>query len=148
MSRRFRRARLAVDGTLQIAPDATVGHQPIRSHIAVAHGATVRIGHRVRIDHGCGLSCHESITIDDDARLGPFVQVLDSNLHVAGDQKRQPPPRPVHIGRGAVVGAWCTVLPGAHIGDGAVVRPYSVVTGAVPAGAVVSGNPARPVADG
>lgn len=148
MTRRFRRARLAVDGTLQMAPDATVGHHPIRSHIAVAPGATVRIGRRVRIGHGCGVSCHESVTIDDDAVLGPFVQLLDSNLHVAGDPQQQAVPRPVRIGRGAILGAWSTVLPGAHIGAGAVVRPYSVVAGHVPAGAVVSGNPARTVTEG
>jgi acetyltransferase-like isoleucine patch superfamily enzyme/acyl carrier protein len=148
MTRRFRRARLAVDGTLVMPSDATIGHQPIRAHIAVAPGATVRVGHRVRIGHGCGVSCHASITIDDDAVLGPFVQLLDSDLHVAGAADQQAAALAVHIGRGAVVGAWSTLLPGAHIGAGAVVRPCSVVAGHVPAGAVVAGNPARPLPTG
>jgi acetyltransferase-like isoleucine patch superfamily enzyme len=45
----------------------------------------------------------------------------------------------VWIGRGV------TVLPGVHIGDGAVIGANSVVNRDVAAGAVVGGVPARPL---
>jgi 2,3,4,5-tetrahydropyridine-2-carboxylate N-succinyltransferase len=47
-----------------------------------------------------------------------------------------------------VIGANTVVLGGSRIGDGAVVAAGSVVSGEVPAGSVVRGNPARSVAGG
>lgn len=49
----------------------------------------------------------------------------------------------VAIGRNVWIGDKVTVLPGVHIGDGAIIGAGSVVTGDVPAYAVVAGNPAR-----
>jgi len=43
----------------------------------------------------------------------------------------------------AWIGVRCIVLPGAHIGEGAVVQAGSVVMGKVPPCAVVAGNPAK-----
>ena len=48
------------------------------------------------------------------------------------------------IGREVRIGARVVVLPGASIGDGAVIAPDSVVTGAIAAGAHASGLPSRP----
>lgn len=39
----------------------------------------------------------------------------------------------------------CTIMPGAKIGDGAIIGAHSVVYGNVPAHALVSGNPAKVV---
>lgn len=41
------------------------------------------------------------------------------------------------------VGANVTILPGVHIGEGAIIAGGSVVTKNVPSGAVVGGNPAK-----
>ena len=43
----------------------------------------------------------------------------------------------------AWIGVRCIVLPGAHIGEGAVVQAGSVVMGKVPPCAIVAGNPAK-----
>ena len=54
-----------------------------------------------------------------------------------------------HAGRGVVIGhsvwigAGATMLPGARIGDGAIIGAMAVVAGAVPPFAVAVGNPAR-----
>jgi acetyltransferase-like isoleucine patch superfamily enzyme len=53
--------------------------------------------------------------------------------------------RPIRIGRNVWIGFDSCILPGASIGDGAVVGARSVVTGFVPPYTVVAGNPARVV---
>jgi maltose O-acetyltransferase len=53
--------------------------------------------------------------------------------------------RPVTIGASCYIGAGVIVLPGADIGDEAVVAAGSIVRGEVPAGAIVAGNPAKVV---
>lgn len=49
------------------------------------------------------------------------------------------------VGNDVWIGQNTTVLPGVHIGDGAIIGANSVVGGDVPAYTVVVGNPARPV---
>jgi len=51
--------------------------------------------------------------------------------------------KPVHIGKGAWVGAGSTILPGVTVGKHAIVGAASVVTKDVPDYAVAVGNPAR-----
>jgi carbonic anhydrase/acetyltransferase-like protein (isoleucine patch superfamily) len=63
--------------------------------------------------------------------VGPDVRLLGPGRIVLGD--------------GCWIGQGARVLPGVSIGVGAVVRPYTVVHEDVAAGAVVHGNPARPV---
>jgi putative colanic acid biosynthesis acetyltransferase WcaF len=50
--------------------------------------------------------------------------------------------RPIHIEPGSWITSRCMVLGGSRIGASALVRPMSLVQSEVPAGAVVSGNPA------
>ena len=47
------------------------------------------------------------------------------------------------IGNDVWIGRECLIMPGVHIGDGAMVASRSVVTRDVPPYGVVSGNPAR-----
>lgn len=51
----------------------------------------------------------------------------------------------VSIGRDALIGANCTILPGVEIGEGAVVGSGAVVTRDIPAGVFAAGVPARPL---
>jgi acetyltransferase-like isoleucine patch superfamily enzyme len=52
----------------------------------------------------------------------------------------------VDIGEDVWIGPGSLILPNVKIGKGAVVVAGSVVSGSVPPGIVVQGNPARPVA--
>lgn len=47
------------------------------------------------------------------------------------------------VGNDVWIGQNVTILPGAHIGDGAIIGLNSVVSGNIPAYAVAAGNPAR-----
>jgi putative colanic acid biosynthesis acetyltransferase WcaF len=50
------------------------------------------------------------------------------------------------VGEDAFVGARAFVMPGVHIGDGAVIGACSVVTKDAPAWTILAGNPAKPLA--
>lgn len=49
------------------------------------------------------------------------------------------------VGNDVWFGRECVIMPGVHIGDGAIIAAYSVVTRDVEPYSVVGGNPARPI---
>src|SRR5437773_1225350 len=53
--------------------------------------------------------------------------------------------RDVYIGDNCFIGAHSIILPGVRIGDSCIVAAASVVARDVPAGSIVTGNPARVV---
>jgi acetyltransferase-like isoleucine patch superfamily enzyme/acyl carrier protein len=138
------RGRPAVErgSRVRIGTDVSISSQPAMTHLATGPNGRIDIGDRVRIAHGAALSALAAISIGEDSVLGAFVMVMDSDFHVAGDRTQAPAPSPVTIGRGVRLGQRVIVLPGSDIRDGAVVAPGAVVSGRVPAGAVVAGNPA------
>jgi maltose O-acetyltransferase len=88
--------------------------------------------------------------IGDHVLMGPEVMLFDRNhrfddpdatIGSQGDSD----PRPPVIGNDVWIGARAMILPGVHVGDGAVVAAGAVVTRDVPPLAVVAGNPARVV---
>lgn len=110
-------------------------------------GTDLRIGNRVVINVGCYISGEGGLTIDDDAMIGPNVHVLSAGHAIHGGDEvvaRNPLSYgAIHIGKGAWIGANCTILQGVCISNGAVVGAGSVVTRSVPPFAVTVGNPAR-----
>ena len=132
------------EGELVIGDGVIISSTPAASHLVNSRRGQLHVGNNVVIGQGAAISCHERVVIEDDVVLGAFVAVMDSDFHAVGS-KAPPPPRPVTIGRGARLGARVVVLPGANIGAAAVVRAGSVVSGAIPPGAHVGGNPAAPI---
>jgi acetyltransferase-like isoleucine patch superfamily enzyme/acyl carrier protein len=132
-------------GELVIGSDVIIASEPASTHLVVSNGAFLRIADRVQIGQGGAIACLDNITMDDDVLIGSFVAIMDSDFHVAGDSSAAPTTRPVTIGRGVRIGHRAIVLPGSHIGDGAVVGAGSVVSGSIPPGAHVFGNPASPL---
>lgn len=49
------------------------------------------------------------------------------------------------VGNDVWLGRNCVVMPGVHIGDGAIIAAHSIVTGNVKPYQVAGGNPARPI---
>lgn len=108
------------------------------------------------------LVSEEAITLGDRVVLSPGVTIADSDFHPiepaariadtialapGGDRSSRPArtPQPVHIGSDVWIGPNATILKGVTIGNGCHVAPGAVVISDVPAGAMVAGNPAKPV---
>ena len=81
------------------------------------------------------------IIIGRNVRISWDCVIMDRNYHGVGEENEVV--RPVRIDDEAWLGCRVIVLPGVHIGQGAVIGAGAVVTKDVPAGCVAVGNPAR-----
>ncbi len=99
----------------------------------------VIIGDRVTVK--CGVQIWDGLEIEDDVFIGPNV-TFTNDKHPRSKQHREDAGKTI-VKQGASIGANATILPGVTIGAGAMVGAGSVVTGNVPAGAVVTGSPAQ-----
>jgi acetyltransferase-like isoleucine patch superfamily enzyme len=88
-----------------------------------------------------------SVTIGDCAMIGHRVVIAGGPAPRPPRQDREPEeiPAPIVIGSNTWITAGSVILPGARIGDDAVVGSGTVVDGEVPAGATAFGNPYRVV---
>lgn len=107
----------------------------------------ISIGDEVSINRGCELYAAHlatggTITIGNNAAIGPHVKMFagghDYNTLSLADTAG-----PVVIGDCAWIGGNSTILPGVHIGEGAVIGAGSVVTRDIPPYSIAVGNPAR-----
>jgi len=141
----FGRPYVSNEGTIEIGKRFRLVSRPAVSHLVAMNGGSIRIGDRVLIECGASISCHLEIRVGDDVRIGSYVVIMDSDIHVVGDRGAHAIPQAVSIGRGVVIEHRVTILRGSRIGDGARVASGSVVSGDVPEGVVVAGVPATPL---
>lgn len=134
-------------GRITVGDFVRVRSTPAKSHLVTGPAGHLSIGEGVFIGHGAAIASHETIFIGDGATLGPFVMLMDTDFHEAGQHDSSGSTGAIHIGARARLGTRVVVLRGSRIGEGAVVAPGSVVKGSVPAGARFAGNPARPASD-
>jgi UDP-2-acetamido-3-amino-2,3-dideoxy-glucuronate N-acetyltransferase len=99
----------------------------------------VSIGNNVTVK--CGVYIWDGIEIGDNVFIGPNV-TFTNDKHPRSKKYQTSIPR-TRILDGASIGAGATILPGITIGKQAMVGAGAVVTKDVPAGATVSGNPAK-----
>jgi acetyltransferase-like isoleucine patch superfamily enzyme len=121
-----------------ILADVIVGEDcNIGSRVEIGHGC--KIGNRVRISSGVFLPPNS--IVEDDVFLAPGVLASDDRYPRANNPSyfAEPP----HFEKGCSVGIGSVILPGVHIGAGALVGAGSVVTRDVPAKGHVRGEPAR-----
>ena len=100
----------------------------------------VIIGNNVKIQNN--VSVYTGVVLEDDVFCGPsmvFTNVVNPRSHVS----RKHEYRQTIVGRGATLGANCTVVCGHRIGRYAFVGAGAVVTRDVPDHALVVGNAAR-----
>jgi maltose O-acetyltransferase len=110
------------------------------------YGFNIRIGAGAFLNFGCVILDVCPVEIGDGAQIGPAVQIYAAD-HPRGSAQRRSGlefGRPVRIGRNVWIGGGAILLPGVTVGDDAIVGAGAVVTRDVPAGATVTGNPARP----
>lgn len=102
------------------------------------------IGARTLVNRGCCLDARAGLSIGADVSIAPEVAILTTQ-HDLDDPDFALQSRPVRIDDHVWIGMRAMVLPGVHIGRGAVVAAGAVVTRDVPPLAVVGGVPARPI---
>jgi acetyltransferase-like isoleucine patch superfamily enzyme len=125
-------------------------------------GSRIRRDARIYVGPGARLEVHPggiigiraTVNVETEFVVGPGcelswdVEVMDTDFHnIIGPSGPRVRTKPVHLGRGVLVGARAIILKGANVGDGAVVAAGAVVTGDVAPGTVVAGNPARVVGE-
>jgi UDP-2-acetamido-3-amino-2,3-dideoxy-glucuronate N-acetyltransferase len=100
----------------------------------------VRIGDNVKIQNN--VSVYEGVELEDDVFCGPsmvFTNVMNPRSHVS----RKHEYRRTLVRRGSSIGANATIVCGATLGEYCFVGAGAVVTGDVPAYALMVGVPAR-----
>jgi maltose O-acetyltransferase len=90
------------------------------------------------INQGVRMEGRKTIRIGEGALIGPFCCIENVNHRPGGSEEL-----PVTIGKGAWIGGGSILLPGADVGEGAVVAAGSVVRGRVAPHELWGGVPAR-----
>ena len=106
-------------------------------------GKNIHMGKHVFINSGCHFQDQGGIYIGDGSLIGHEVVIATLNHEPDPMHRADLHPSPVYIGKNVWIGAHATILPGVHIGDGAVVAAGAVVTKDVPAGVIVGGVPGK-----
>ncbi len=101
----------------------------------------MKVGENVYINANLLVMGRGGVTIDDNVQIAANVQLI-SNNHDPYDRMILTC-KPVHIKKGAWIGAGATILPGVTVGKYAIVGASAVVTKDVPDYGVVVGNPAK-----
>ncbi len=115
-------------------------------HLDTGEAGIITLGDRVRVNAGSVIVANAGVSIGDDTLIGEYVSIRDANhgLSAAAPIRSQPlVVAEVKIGRDVWIGRGACVLKGVTVGDGAVIGANSVVTHAVPPGAIFAGVPAK-----
>ncbi|ARU04184.1 N-acetyltransferase [Comamonas serinivorans] len=105
-------------------------------------GNDVVLGHGVKVQNN--VSIYDAVTLDDEVFCGPsmvFTNVVNPRAGVVKKDEY----RRTHVKRGATLGANCTLVCGATVGEYAFIGAGAVVTQDVPAHALMVGVPARQI---
>ena len=113
----------------------------VMAPIAGAAFDHIKIGNNVYINSNSLLMARGGITIEDDVMLAANVQLL-SNNHDEYDRQVLTC-KPIHIKKGAWIGAGASILPGVTIGEYAIVGAGAIVTKDVGDYEVAVGVPAK-----
>lgn len=97
----------------------------------------------VFINSNCMFTDLGTITLEDDALIGPNVTLTTVNHRRNPTERRHLDLAPIVIKRRAWIGANATITPGGTIGENAIVTAGAVVTKDVAANTIVGGIPAR-----
>lgn len=109
-------------------------HRPL----FIYYAGELVIGRYAFINQGVRMEGRKRIQIGEGALIGPFCCIENVNHRPEGSEEL-----PVTIGKGAWIGGGSILLPGAEVGEGAVVAAGSVVRGCVAPRELWGGVPAR-----
>lgn len=116
----------------------------------------IKLGNRIQLNDYVHISALKSVEIGDDVLMASHVYISDnSHGSYKGDEDDTSPDiepakrpyyvAPVKIGNRVWIGEGAIIMPGVHIGDGAVIGAHSIVNKDVPPETIAVGGPARVV---
>lgn len=124
-----------------------VGHE-ISTYFYTVGDARIVIGNNVGISNTTFVA-RTGIHIEDDVLIGGGCMIFDTDFHplsyqsrISNDQSKIQS-EPVHICKGAFIGARSLIMKGVTVGEYSVIGAGSVVTKSVPDNEVWAGNPAK-----
>jgi len=130
-------------GTIEIGDNVVIDD---RCRLVAANDAVLSIGAFTRIGLHTIFNAGASISVGKEVLISGFCYVQSSNH---GIRRGVPIQRQSHtygtitIENGSWLGSHVTLLPGAHVGAGAVVGAKTVVTKSIPANSVNMGVPSK-----
>jgi UDP-2-acetamido-3-amino-2,3-dideoxy-glucuronate N-acetyltransferase len=108
----------------------------------VVIGPRAVVGNNVKIQNN--VSVYEGVTLEDDVFCGPSM-VFTNVYNPRSAVPRKDEYRVTHVGRGATLGANCTIVCGVRIGHHAFIAAGAVVNRDVKPYALMAGVPARQI---
>jgi UDP-2-acetamido-3-amino-2,3-dideoxy-glucuronate N-acetyltransferase len=140
-----------VDGDVEIGAGTAIWHfchvmtgsrvgQGCRIGQNVVVGPRAVVGNNVKIQNN--VSVYEGVTLEDDVFCGPSM-VFTNVYNPRSAVPRKDEYRVTHVGRGATLGANCTIVCGVRIGHHAFIAAGAVVNRDVRPYALMAGVPAR-----
>ena len=151
MTSYFQHESAVVDYGAQIGDDSRIWHfshvcSGARIGVGVSLGQNVFVGNEVVIGDRCkvqnNVSIYDNVTLEDGVFCGPSM--VFTNVHnPRALVERKNEYRDTVVGKGASLGANCTIICGVSIGAYALIGAGAVVTRNVPAFALMVGVPAK-----
>ncbi len=122
----------------------------VGNNVNIEKGAMITSLMEIGDNSGVGINSlmHGKVVIGKDVMMGPEVIVYTRNhsigrIDIPMREQGFAEEKPVYIGDDVWIGGRVIILPGVHVGKGAVLGAGAIVTKNVPEYAVVGGNPAR-----
>lgn len=128
-------------GTVVLGRGVALRSMIARSEIGAHRGGRLEIGDRAFVNQGCSIVATLAITVGEDARIGDFVGIYDTDHHRL-DRSSEVRRAAVDIGANVWLCRGVMVLPGSTVGAHSVISAGSVVRGPIPAGVLAAGSPA------
>ena len=139
-----RRPHIVNRGSIEIGDGVRINSTWAPVALVTGPDGSLRIGDGVFLNYGTLVSAFANVSIGNRVMVGNYGIIGDTELPgLPVTAQAGCAAEPIEIGDGAWLAARVTVLPGARIGAGSIVGAGSVVTGDIPPGVVVGGNPAR-----
>lgn len=125
---------------LEIAPQAGIHlGERIQNrgmlYLLCGQNGRMRVGSHVYFNTNCSVTCMGEIQIGDYCKIGNNTVIVDHD-HNFRSQDSEYLVGSISIGNRVWIGANCTILKGANIGDDCVIAAGSIVRSDVPAGSM------------
>lgn len=136
------RVYVGKNATLEFQGGNVIGYG---SCIEVHDNAKLIFKEGSRCNTCCTFVCQELIEVGECAMLGRHITIRDNNGNHFINREGYRNTRPVIVGDKAWLTEACTLLPGAKVGQGAIIGAHAVVFSHIKPFAMAIGNPAQVV---